>query len=142
MSVERVTAWMGSLQAFPAPREVEVVSLPYVDPPLWVAKAWVGLQLPVASGVQEFETRMLTKAPNTKWRWYMAKLLRRTATVRGYLVNVKHAVDILSETNPEAARWWRENQPGLMDGKSCIVFRERACRPARLAVPPSANDPD
>lgn len=141
MSNERVTAWMGSEQAFPAPREIEVVSLPYVDPPLWVARAWVGLRLPVASGVREFETKMLTKAPNAKWRWHLAKLLRRTATVRGYLVNVKLAVDILAGTNPEAARWWRDNRPGLMDGKSCIVFRETACRLTHLDVPPSANSP-
>ena len=131
---------MGSQQAFPAPREIEVVALPYVDPPLWVGKAWIGLRLPVASGVQEFETKMLSKARNTKWRWYLTKLLRRTANVRGYLVNVKQAVDILAVSNPEAAAWWKENRPHLLEGQNCIVFREAACQPVGLTVPASAND--
>jgi len=140
MPQRRVTAWIGSQQAFPAPLKVMIVSLPYIDPPLWVAKAWVGLHLPVASGVQEFETRMMSKAPNSKWRWRLAKLLRRTTNVRGYLVNVKQAVDILAQTNPEAADWWRDNRPNLMDGHSCIVFRETACRPVAITMPDSAND--
>jgi hypothetical protein len=48
--------------------------------------------------------------------------------VSGYAVNAKVAVDLLAEINSEAADWWRQNVPALLNGRCYFIFDEQACQ--------------
>lgn len=62
------------------------------------------------------------------WLSQIWAVLRGNAIkVTGYSVNAKVAVDHLADYHPEAAAWWREQTPKLLDGKRYFVFEADAC---------------
>ena len=132
---------MGGRQTFPIAHEVEIVIAPGGDPPDWVRKSWVGLRLPVIGDVQEMDIHGVSAAtPKGKIGRALARLLRRLVPARGYLINAAQAVDILEDSKPEAARWWRENTPQMLDGRANLMFHEWACRRVTPQLPQGAND--
>ena len=59
-------------------------------------------------------------------------LTGRSVRLEGYVVNAKTAVDLLAESQPAAAEWWRHNTPGLIDRRGYFVFDEAACELAKI----------
>ena len=140
MAERRASAWLGGRQTFPIAREVEIVVAPGGDPPDWVRKSWVGLRLPVIGDVHKMEIHDITTAPRSRFGWFLARLLKRLVPARGYQINAAQAVEILERSKPEAAKWWRENTPHILDGRTNIMFHEWACRPVAPNLPQGAND--
>lgn len=110
--------------------EVQIVSVPPGDAPLWVREKWVGLVLPVAGkyGVTQSTSVSVLVKP-TIFHHLLAILLGRSQKVAGYRVEAKRAVDILATKSPEAAEWWRQNTPAFLERGRLFVFHAEACRP-------------
>lgn len=54
-------------------------------------------------------------------------LLGKSRREVGYIVNAKVAVDLLGTVAPEAAEWWRQHTPHLLDGRHHLIFDEACC---------------
>jgi len=57
-----------------------------------------------------------------------ARLRGRSEVITGYRVEAQRAVDILAASNPEAAQWWRQNTPGLLQAGRLFMFHAEACQ--------------
>jgi hypothetical protein len=109
---------------------VTIIRRPDGEAPEWVREAWVGLTLPTACPHKHVlrTVGVLSVAPRF-WAHVWAFLRGRAIRVEGYTVNAKEAVDLLSGCNPPAARWWRDNLPHLLRGRSVFVFEAEECEP-------------
>jgi len=45
----------------------------------------------------------------------------------GFAVGAVRAVDILEIASPEAAAWWRQNAPDLIQPKGYLIFHADVC---------------
>ena len=117
---------------------IRIVSRPVGEAPEWVRDAWFGLLLPTKRGSPRGwpVTGVLSGRANVFAR-IRDRILGRTRRLTGYAVNAKAAVDLLAETHPEAARWWRENAPRLLSGNRHFLFDIDCCEPVEG---PSAGD--
>ena len=105
---------------------VQIVKTPDGAAPLWVREAWVGTALPTVSKRSlQYSVRYDLSVPGSTWKQLFACLFG--PKVRGYKVNAKVAVDLLSERNSDAAYWWRENVEHMLTGKQYFVFNEACC---------------
>lgn len=109
---------------------VTIIARPGGEAPDWVRDAWVGLQLPLArQGERNWRGFGVLTGPRGLLPRLWAILRGRTIRRRGYVINARVAVDILSRANPEAAAWWREHRPDLLTGRSGFGFESEVCRP-------------
>jgi hypothetical protein len=106
----------------------KIARRPIGEAPDWVRDAWIGLSL---STVQEQRRTWwgvgVLSGPHSAFLQFWLLLVGRGQKVDGYVVNAKSAVDRLSEHHPEAAAWWREHTPRLLNGKRNFVFDADAC---------------
>jgi hypothetical protein len=111
-------------------RYIRIIAIPPGEAPLWVREKWVGIELPLADGdsvVQVFTSGVLS-GPRNRFLAIIWGLLRRLKVQSGYPVYVKDALDILEQTAPEAAMWWRENVPRLQKPKRKFLFASSVCQ--------------
>src|SRR5258707_291127 len=109
---------------------VTIVHRPIGEAPDWVRDAWIGLRLPVADLKRKnFVGVGVISGPHNFFLQVWRNVRGRTVRISGYSVNAKAAVDLLSEANPSAAEWWRQNASKLLDGRRNFVFDENACEP-------------
>jgi hypothetical protein len=70
-------------------------------------------------------------APDSKGqdRRLWAALRGRWKRREGYAVDAAEAIRLLALEHPEAAQWWRENAPHLIDSRRRFLFDRNACQP-------------
>jgi hypothetical protein len=107
---------------------VKIVHRPVGEAPEWVRDAWVGLVLPVRSkkrrnwralGVMSGSQNALVQL------WAILK--GQSFKLSGYAVNASAAVKILETVRPDAAAWWREHTPKMLNGRRYFIFDAPAC---------------
>ena len=111
--------------------KVRIIARPPGEAPDDVREAWVGLELPVLSGLlagrRQFVTGGVLSGPRT-WRQRLQALFQGRFNKRtGYGVNALEAVRILANRDPMAASWWRTRGAHLLDGKHVLVFPADVC---------------
>ena len=112
--------------------KVRIVGVPPGEAPLWVREKWVGLELPL-TGISRLnkpvELRGLgvLTGPRTILGQLWSRLMGRSHYVKGYVVPVAAAVQVLDQTSPEAAKWWEANAPYALEPSRKFIFREEVC---------------
>ena len=109
------------------PMHLRITSIPPGEAPLWVREKWVGLTLPLA----QLKSPPLTLAvsgvltgPKGFVSGVIAFLLGRYEKQSGYVVEAMSAIEVLAQSSPEAAAWWRTNVPHLIKPKRFFVFQQ------------------
>lgn len=107
---------------------IKIVHRPEGEAPDWVRDAWIGLSLPT---VQRLPRVWFTVGMDKSQANVLSRLLHlsmgKTRRVSGFAVNALAAVNLLTETQPAAAEWWRTNMPKLLTGKRYLVFDVDCC---------------
>jgi len=107
---------------------IKIVRRPVGEAPDWVRDAWVGLSIPLAlPGLRRSLGLGVLSGPKNRVLRLWALVRGKGQSLTGYIVNAKEAVDRLQSVRPDAAEWWRQNAPALLDGKRCFVFDAAAC---------------
>ncbi len=94
-------------------QKVKIIAAPAGEAPLWVRKAWVGLELPLDEVQGEEPVIGALGGKPAK------------GNRGGYLVPFQEAVEILRASNPRAARWW-DNSPLAGIARS-LAFGKQYC---------------
>ena len=86
---------------------VRIIAVPPGEAPLWVREKWVGVELPVArySSACTFYAYGVLSLPRTWGAQWWGIVCGRAQRISGYAVESIRAVDILSETSPDATPW-------------------------------------
>jgi hypothetical protein len=107
---------------------IKIVKRPDGEAPDWVRDAWIGLRLPTAQERQRHWIALgVSSNPRNFLDLVLSWLAGKTFGIRGYSVNARQAVELLSAANADAAEWWRTNCPYLLDGRRLLVFRSDEC---------------
>jgi hypothetical protein len=121
---------------------VRIIATPPGEAPLAVREAWCGLVLPiVGEGPSSVFTQGVLTGPRGCLPSLAALLLGRFKRELGYRVVAAEAITILGASRPEAAAWWRENTPDLLQAGRLLIFHAHVCellevqRPERI-IPP------
>src|SRR5438477_12843163 len=108
---------------------IRIVSIPPGEAPEEVRAAWVGLTLPLSRSDRAVDTRIfgVQTGPRNRLMARLGTLFRRGTRERGYPVDARVAIEILSRHAPSAAAWWREHAAHLLRPGVNFVFNESAC---------------
>jgi hypothetical protein len=109
---------------------IRIVSTPPGEAPLEIRQAWIGLVLPLHRPTPKttFSFGVLS-GPKSFFEIIWAIVTGRADKSTVYLVNAKTAIESLEITRPEAAAWWRENAPHLLEPHRIFGFTSTACEP-------------
>jgi hypothetical protein len=112
---------------------VEIVGVPTGEAQQSVREAWVGLVLPAIDtpwgSYAIWETASIFHAMGSWPQYKLCYAVGKTKRRGGYGVASAEAIELLSATKPEAADWWRENTPHLLQPGRYLVFDAEACEP-------------
>jgi hypothetical protein len=109
-------------------QSVKIVRRPIGEAPDQIRDAWIGLLLPLAHERRRtWKGVGVLSGPHNLILQLWTRARGKGLNVDGYAVDAKSAVDILAVQHPEAAGWWREHAPSLLDGKRWFVFDAEAC---------------
>lgn len=113
-------------------RAVKIIRRPEGEAPEWVRDAWIGLVLPLAVDdvVTSAAFGVLSMPRNRLAEWWRLRT-RKFDTVTGYVVDAGLAIDLLAETQPEAADWWRTHCPFFCKPGQTFIFDLPACEGRR-----------
>lgn len=91
---------------------IKIIAIPSGEAPLWVRKAWVGLELPVGIiGISMTkQCGVLNGLPDPE-------------NLDGFTVATKIALFHLEKVNPVAAKWWKNHYNG-----EHLVFGKKFCQ--------------
>ena len=107
---------------------IKIVRRPIGEAPEWVRDKWIGLSLPLAAKRERGWRGLGVLTGPHHWLaqlWALAS--GKSEKVTGHLVNAKVAVDKLEQLSPDAAAWWREHAPHMLQGGRYFVFNADAC---------------
>lgn len=93
-------------------------------------RAWIGIRIPLAQWSAAPRTLRglgVLTGPRGLAERMVAILTRKTSVYRGYKVFVLDAINELSLHRPDAAQWWRENTPHLLNPNRKFVFSWESC---------------
>lgn len=114
---------------------IRIIATPPGEAPENVRQAWVGLSLPLLpgySGPLRTGGFGVLSGPRgsqiSRFSIWWARLLRRYEVLEGYAVDACVAIDILAQSHPEAATWWRQETPHLLDSKHSLLFPTGVCQ--------------
>ena len=111
--------------------KVKMCARPTGSAPEHIRDAWVGLVfdvLPRYQGRLQFHHGGFEMAPRGALRRLVAVLLGPRADFKGYAVDAFEAVSALEAKSPDAAAWWRSNEPKVSNrGEGVFVFPADAC---------------
>jgi hypothetical protein len=96
---------------------IRITSTPPGEAPPNIREAWVGLKLPLAPKTEQGEK--LTA---------MGVLSGKQGCTIGYAVEGRAALERLAARSPEAAAWWRENVPCVVDSRYQFIFPVENCQ--------------
>jgi hypothetical protein len=114
----------------PRPAQVRIVQRPEGEAPEWVRDAWIGLVLPLVIDYPvETKGSGVLSGPKSRLSEWLYFTLGRGRPTSGYVVHADRAVDVLAETQPEAADWWRREAAYFIRQGSQFVFDLPACEP-------------
>ncbi len=105
----------------------EVVSAPEGASPQWVRDAWVGVQFEALQGAP---VSMPTQSAATRTGGLSRMLAQRPSGVterRGYPTKARDVLGLLALHNAEAARWYIDNAPQMLNPDQVFLFHERHC---------------
>jgi hypothetical protein len=106
-------------------RYLKITSVPPGEAPLWVREKWVGLSLPIAQQ-KDSPSSVLTmgvlSGPKGLLSSISALLLGKFERKSGFLIETIAAISILEQNSPEAANWWRETTPHILQPRRCFLF--------------------
>ena len=110
--------------------DIRIIAVPPGEAPLWVREKWVGLKLPTLgrNAVQARSVGVLS-APKSFLAYLAAVFRGQTQVTTGYIVRAAEAVRILEAASPEAAKWWRENTPTILEHQRLFIFNKDVCEP-------------
>ena len=117
---------------------LKITSIPPGEAPTWVREKWVGLSLPLADeeGVAHtFETFGVLSYPTSRIGYYWGRLLGRVRKETGYLVYSAPAIEVLDQSSPDAAAWWRSNVPWVDQPGETFIFQEGVGHVEALGAP-------
>ena len=106
---------------------LKITSVPPGEAPVWVREKWVGLALPLPEGCDQphnLPTFGVLSHPKSRFGWLIARIFRRFQDETGYVVECLPAIDVLAQSSPEAASWWRSNVPLLMQPGQHFMFQK------------------
>jgi hypothetical protein len=108
---------------------IRIIKRPAGEAPEWVRDAWIGLLIPTGqTEPRTFAAFGVLSIPKGLWAEWWTMLRGRALRVEGYTVSAVEAVRILSEKDPRAADWWRENCPALLEGRGGgLTFQTHEC---------------
>ncbi len=110
--------------------QIQIKSTPPDEAPEHIRQAWIGLVIPVpprfASRRRAFGVGVLS-GPKSRLGALLAILFGRAKREVGYMVESRVAVDLLAARSPEAAAWWHENAPRLIEPGRCFMFAAESC---------------
>ena len=104
-----------------------VTSVPRGEAPLWVREKWVGLSLPLAqrgSAPRTYFTSGVLTGPRTFFSSLLALLTGKLERQTGFRIKARAAIEVLANSSPEAAAWWRENAPHETSSGRYFLFEE------------------
>jgi hypothetical protein len=102
---------------------IRIVRRPIGEAPAWVRDAWTGLSLPLATpSAHTTHGFGVLSTPSSRLGEIWAILRGKSIKMNGYFVDARLAVELLEVTRPEAAQWWRDNAPRMLDGTRYFIF--------------------
>jgi len=107
--------------------QLRITSVPPGEAPLWVREKWLGLSLPLAqrkSPPLTLQVSGVLTGPKSFVYGVIGFLLGRYEKQSGYVIETLAAIEVLAQSSPEAAAWWRENVPHLIKPRRFFVFQQ------------------
>jgi len=108
---------------------LRIIATPLGDAPQWVREAWVGVVIPLLDDVTTAQDIPVISVYDTVQHSAMPPQSGSTdvphATWRGYTVLAIDAFEALQVLRPDAAEWWFDNLPHLLQPDQHFVFDER-----------------
>lgn len=101
-----------------SPRRIRIVAAPPGEAPASVRAAWIGCVLPLVTG---------TDSPQFGSAGRGVLSGKPENALAGYGVPAREALSILEQHAPEAAQWWREHAPRLLQPGKVLVFASNVC---------------
>ena len=96
----------------------EVVRTPDGSSPAWVREAWIGVQFPALQGAPvSIPTRSADGGRD-------AEVTER----HGYSVGARDVLGLLALRKPEAAQWYIDNVPQMLDRDQVFLFDAACCK--------------
>jgi hypothetical protein len=111
-------------------RYIRIVAVPPGEAPEEVRKAWVGVRMPLLlfhNNAKEYRSAGVLTGPRSFFAKLSALFSGRVEKQTGYPVAVMQAIAALEAVNPEAAKWWRENTPHLIQPSKVFLFPSEVC---------------
>ena len=93
----------------------EITSAPEGASPQWVRDAWVGVKFQAQQGAP---VSMRTQSASEK----------DVTNRHGYLTNARDVLGLLALANTDAARWYIENTPQMLNPDQVFLFDQTHCR--------------
>lgn len=108
----------------------EIIQSPEGTSPAWVRAAWVGVQF---QAMQAAPVTIQTRAAGTSGNAFaMIKAAAQGQTTitekRGYPANARDLLGLLALHNEDAALWYIDNAPQMLDPRQVFVFEESCCK--------------
>lgn len=100
----------------------EVIKTPEGNSPPWVRNAWIGLQF---RALQQDPVTLPSRDAQTG----------QTHEKRGYPANARELLGLLALHREDAARWYIENAPQMLDESQVFVLDEACCIPISKLMP-------
>jgi hypothetical protein len=96
---------------------IRIISTPPGEAPLSIREAWVGLELPLAT--TQDQGQQLAGMGVLSWS---------PCFMTGYVVQGRVALEHLAAHSTEAAAWWRENVPAVLEPGYQFIFPVENCQ--------------
>jgi hypothetical protein len=110
---------------------IKIISTPPGEAPRQVREAWVGLVLPLEEGLFSQPGVYKTVGPLSEFKSKIASVVPRDAlqvgSTEGFIVQAVKAFEILAESSPDAARWWKKHTPQLFQPDRWLCFHTEVC---------------
>ena len=109
---------------------VKIVQRPTGTAPDPIRDGWIGLTLPTLNTrPRQWRSFSMAQAGASRWQRIVDMVRGRTQRLSGYAVPARAAVDILAQSQPEAADWYRANAASLLKRRGYFLFDSQACEP-------------
>ena len=116
----------------------EIISAPDGTSPQWVRDAWIGVRF---QALQAAPISVQTRAAGSGTG--VLSLLRALAQGKplivekqGYPAHARDLLGLLSLQNTDAARWYLDHAPQMLDPKQVFILDTQCCRPIESSNAP------
>lgn len=110
---------------------MEIIKAPQGTSPDWVRHGWVGVQF---EALQPHPVTVQTRAAGTDgnaFKQILAAAQGKPDIVekRGYPANARDLLGLLALQSEQAAKWYIDNAPQMLDPKQVFILDEDCCTP-------------